>query len=100
MSARLFVGLLVIIELSACAPVPLERAEEECFERARAASRPRGEAYIGANSAGGGYGGLRVSVSSDFIQGRDPSQVYESCVYQKSGLHPSQPLYSRPDWKG
>lgn len=86
--------------LSACGPIPVERAEEMCFQRARLATQPRGEVYVGARSDGGPAFGGEITVSSDFIQGRDPSALYDACVYQKSGQPPRRPLYSRPDWKG
>ncbi|GLL16314.1 hypothetical protein GCM10017577_74960 [Pseudonocardia halophobica] len=42
---------------------------------------------------------MEIEVSSDYLAGRDPAQLYESCVYRQSGQLPSQPLYSRPDWR-
>lgn len=85
--------------LSACAPVSPAEAERICFERARLAAAPRGEVGIGINSRGQTASRLELNLSSDYIRGRDPSAVYDSCVYQKSGQLPSQPLYSRPDWR-
>jgi hypothetical protein len=93
------VVLLGSLSLAACGPIPLERAEEECFQRARLAVQPRGTVEIGA-STGGPHLGADIEVSPDFIQGRDPSDVYNSCVFARSGQPPSQPLYSRPDWRG
>jgi hypothetical protein len=91
--------VLVFIALASCGPIPLERAEEECFQRARLAVQPRGTVEIGASTEGP-HLGAEIEVSSDFIQGRDPSDVYNSCVFSRSGQPPSQPLYSRPDWRG
>ena len=91
--------LLLVGLLAACGPIPLQQAEKACFERARLAQRPRGEVFLGANSNGQTNAGLELDISSDFLQGRDPSAVYDQCVYQRSGQPPSQPLYSRPDWK-
>lgn len=91
---------LVLLALAACGPVPVAQAERECFERARLAAAPRGEVGFGVGSDGSSAANLSLSVSSDFLTGRDPSQVYDSCVYQKSGQPPSRPLYSRPDWRG
>lgn len=92
--------LAALAPLAACGPVPLPQAEEACFQQARLATRPRGEVGIGVDSTGkvGAMG--EVTISSDFIQGRDPAQVYDTCVFQKSGQMPSRPLYERPDWKG
>lgn len=94
-----FLSLPLVLGLAACAPMSVQRAEEVCFERARLALRPRGEAYVGATTEGPAYG-LEVEITSDYLQGRDPAQVYDACVFQKSGQMPSRPLYSRDDWKG
>ncbi len=97
-----FAGIAVLGALAACGPVTREQAETECFERARLATQPRGEVYVGTTTGQGGgpYAGGKVEISSDFIQGRDPSALYDSCVFNRSGQPPSQPLYTRPDWKG
>ena len=58
-----------------------------------------GEIRAGLGSDGEAAGGFDIAVSSDFLMGRDPAQVYDSCVYQQSGQLPSQPLYSRSDWR-
>jgi hypothetical protein len=100
---RLFLPALLVAAtalLSACAPIPVDRAEKECFERARLTAHPRGMVSLGVGSGGRTAAGLSLSVSSDYLQGRDPSAVYDSCVYQKSGQPPRQPLYTRLDWKG
>ncbi|NHB75428.1 hypothetical protein [Rhodobacter calidifons] len=89
-----------LLSLTACGPIPLAEAERQCFERARLAQQPRGEVSVGATSAGRATAGLEVNVSSDFLLGRDPAAVYESCVMAKAGEPPSRPLYARPDWKG
>lgn len=86
--------------LLACGPIPLPQAERECFQRARLAQQPRGEVGVGVGSDGKVRSRFEMTVTSDFIQGRDPSAVYDSCVFQKSGQPPSRPLYSFPDWKG
>ena len=85
--------------VAACGPVSLPQAERACFETARLAQHPRGKVGVGVDSNGKVGGGFELNISSDYLQGRDPSAVYDQCVYQKSGLPPSQPLYSRPDWK-
>ena len=69
-------------------------------ERARLAQQPRGEVAVGVGPDGKARSSLKLEVTSDFIMGRDPSAVYDSCVYQKSGQVPSRPLYSFPEWKG
>ena len=92
-------SFILVMLLVACGPVSVQQAEKACFERARLAQQPRGTVGLGVNSNGKTSGLLDLQVSTDFLQGRDPSAVYDQCVYQKSGLPPSQPLYSRSDWK-
>ncbi|MBL4915658.1 hypothetical protein [Szabonella alba] len=92
-------ALLTVPALAACAPVPLDRAERQCLRDAELASRPRGEIAIGTGT-GGPQGRFEVDISSDFLLQRDPSAVYARCVQNLSGLPPSQPLYTRTDWKG
>jgi hypothetical protein len=94
--AGLLLGSLV---LAGCGPMSLAEAERQCFERARLAKQPRGEVSVGASSNGRTSAGLELNVSSDFLLGRDPSAVYESCVMNKAGEPPSRPLYMRPDWR-
>lgn len=86
--------------LAACGPIPLEQAEYECAERARLAQQPRGTVHIGVNSDGGTYLGGEIGVSSDYLQGRDPAQVYDQCVYQRSGQMPNRPFYTLPIAQG
>ncbi|MCB2122578.1 MAG: hypothetical protein KDE06_07290 [Rhodobacteraceae bacterium] len=85
--------------LAACGPMSVERAEDACFERARLAAGPRGMIAAGAGS-GGAKAKIKLELSSDYVLGRDPSALYDACVYQKSGQPPRQPLYTRRDWKG
>lgn len=78
----------------------LAQAERQCFERARLAQQPRGEVSLGMNSEGKAAGGFELEISSDYLMGRDPAAVYETCVMQKAGQAPSRPLYQMPGWKG
>lgn len=98
MIRALLLGLPVI--LLGCGPIPLAQAERECFQRARLAQQPRGEVAVGIGSDGRTRTRFEATVTSDFLQGRDPSAVYDSCVVQKSGEFPSRPLYSFPEWRG
>jgi len=91
-------GLLTV--LGACAgKVPLAQAEAQCAHEARYATAPRGHVTLGAGTGGARLGG-EITVSSDFLLRRDPAQVFERCVIQRAGQQPSQPLYTRTDWKG
>jgi len=91
--------LIAVILLAACGPVPLEQAERECLQDARLAVHPRGEIGFGVGS-NGPSADLDLTISTDYLLGRDPSAVFDACVINKSGQRPSQPLYSRSDWKG
>ena len=77
----------------ACTPQPMdpEKAAERCEERARAAQGPTGEVRVGVNSNDGPFAGASVGVSSDFLQGRDPQAVYQSCVMRLTGNAPIRP---------
>lgn len=99
-SARRLVPLCLPALLLACGPMSQHAAEERCFQTARAAAGPTGEGAIGIGSGGRSRGKLEVTISSDWLTGKDPSAVYETCVMSKSGQAPSRPLYSRSDWKG
>lgn len=90
----------VLLGLAACSPVPVAQAERICLDDARAARSPQGEVGFGVGSGGfrGGY--LSIGVSSDYIAGRDPSDVYNNCVMRRSGQMPTRPLYEQPGWRG
>ncbi len=91
-------GILAVVTLcSACGPVPLALAEQQCIESAQLAQRPRGSIGIVADSRGNVGANLTIGVSSDYVQGRDPDQVYATCVQNKSGMRPSQPFSALPE---
>ncbi len=91
--------LFPLILLAGCGPMTLADAERDCFERARLAQQPRGSVMVGGTNHGA-VAGLDITISSDYLSGRDPSQVYDSCVMSKAGQPPSRPLYDMPGWKG
>jgi hypothetical protein len=88
-----------LIALSACGPVSQETAERQCFERARLAQQPRGEVAVGFGSEGMSSS-VEIAVSDDFLLGRDPVAVYETCVVQKTGVSPIQSLAMREAARG
>ena len=93
---RSILALLVLLPLIACGPVSREQAERECLHTARLAQQPRGSVGIGVDSRGKVQPQFDVTVSSDYLSGRDPSQVYDSCVMRRSGQMPSRPFSSIP----
>lgn len=78
--------------LTACGPVSPELAARQCEERARAATGPTGEIGLGVSTNGDARAGFEIGVTSDYLQGRDPYEVYETCVRQKTGQGPIRPL--------
>ena len=85
--------LLLPLVLAACTPPLLspDQAAQVCERQARAAQGPTGNATIGVNSSGEVSTGIAIGVSSDFLTGRDPQQVYEDCVFARSGQAPIRP---------
>ncbi|GLS88127.1 hypothetical protein GCM10010873_31010 [Cypionkella aquatica] len=93
---RQAIALLALLPMIACGPISREEAERACFERARLAQQPRGELGVGIGSDGRRHGFGEITISSDYIQGKDPDQVYQNCVYHRSGEMPSRPFTSIP----
>jgi len=87
------VAPFLLLSLAACeAPVVSpERAAEICEERARAAQAPTGNVTVGTNSRSGVSAGLEVGISSDLLAGRDPLEVYNECVFDRTGTAPIRP---------
>ncbi|SEW28535.1 hypothetical protein SAMN04488515_2026 [Cognatiyoonia koreensis] len=83
--------VLLSFAITACTPMSPERAADRCEERARGAQAPEAELTIGANSNSGPFAEGSISITSDFVQGRDPLAVYESCVFQLTGELPIRP---------
>ncbi|MBM3615587.1 MAG: hypothetical protein FJX28_09190 [Alphaproteobacteria bacterium] len=92
--------LVALPPLAACGPLPVDQAELLCVERANEARRPRGEIALGVGSGGKAVGALDVTVSTDFLLGRDPAQVFDACVKARSGQVPTRPLDAQPGWVG
>ena len=90
------------VALAACGPIPLAQAERVCMEDAYLAQAPRGSIGVGVGSGGHSraYGSFEISVSSDYLTGRDPAEVYATCVQRRSGQLPTRPLYDHPGWAG
>ena len=97
------IAILALLPLaasvSACGPVPVDQAEASCQSNARLAERPRGSVTMGAGAGSdgfsGGFGRVELDISSDYLMGRDPAEVYRSCVMRRSGQLPRQPYYSQ-----
>lgn len=98
------IALILPLGLAACGPVPVEQAERSCLRDAELAQRPRGEVAIGVGTGGRGgtstVGRVGIEMTSDYIMGRDPSEVFTRCVVNRSGQMPTQPLTAQPGWRG
>ena len=58
---------------------------------------------MGVGSGSGGtrsYGSVELEISSDYIRGRDPSDVFNRCVQRRSGQKPERVLADQPGWRG
>lgn len=82
---------LLLLALVACAPPTPERAAAICEERARKAAGPTGGITVGVNSEDGPFTEVEIGISSDYLAGRDPMEVYVSCVYDLTGAAPIRP---------
>ena len=95
----------LLAALAACGPIPVEQAERVCLRDAELAQRPRGEVVLGVGSGShgrrGGFGGaVDLEISSDYIMQRDPSDVFNRCVVNRSGRTPTRVLADQPGWRG
>ena len=45
-------------------------------------------------------GALDMTISTDFLLGRDPAQVFDACVKARSGQFPTRTLDDQPGWVG
>ena len=89
-----------LLALTACGPIPVDQAERLCIADAEAAQHPRGSVGFGIDQAGHTAANLDISISSDFLTGRDPDQVYARCVLGRSGQYPVRPFSALPGSHG
>lgn len=84
---------VLLLALAACDLPPPDpaRVAAQCEARARAAQGPTGQVAVGTNSRTGGFGRVAVGISSDFLTGRDPVEVYNECVMSRTGAAPIRP---------
>ncbi len=90
-------ALLPLALLAACGPMPVDQAMKQCVEPARLAQAPRGTVGITADSDGNVGTSFTIGISSDYLQGRDPDQVFDACVRNRSGQPPLYPFSSMPE---
>lgn len=97
MILRPLAALPVLALLVACGPMPVDQAMKQCIEPARLAQKPRGEIGIRMDSHGNVGTRFEIGISSDYLQGRDPDQVFAQCVQNRSGQPPLYPFSSMPE---
>ncbi|MDE0307420.1 MAG: hypothetical protein OXI87_21445 [Albidovulum sp.] len=74
-------------------PVSVEAAMAICEDRAlQAAASPKTAIGFGFNSAGEVRTGFAISATTDYISGRRPAEVFETCVLERSGEPPTRTL--------
>jgi len=93
---RMYLMPLVLLPLASCGPIPVAEAESICYNDARMATGPHGAIGFGVDSNGNTSTGLSIGISSDYLLGRDPDQVYANCVFNRSGQMPTRPFSSLP----
>lgn len=92
-----------LLALGACGPVPVGQAERSCVQRANDALGPRSNISLGV--VGDRHGirptsSVSVAISTDALAGRDPSEVFNRCVIDRSGQFPTRQLTDQPGWRG
>jgi len=56
---------------------------------------------VGSGGGGSRLGGsVDLEISSDYIMQRDPSDVFNRCVVNRSGQMPTRVLADQPGWRG
>ena len=97
MMRGIVISAIAATGLAACTkpePITVEQAMAQCTERAHAAVKPDVSVGVGV---GVGHKvrtgvGIGIGVSTDYLKGTDPNEVYETCVVAKSGVKPTAPL--------
>jgi hypothetical protein len=80
--------------LAACALPPPDAAltADRCEARVGGAShRSTAQVTVGTNSRSGGFYDASVGVTFESLQGLDPVQAYERCVFERTGELPIRP---------
>ncbi|MFZ5752131.1 MAG: hypothetical protein ACOY5U_13855 [Pseudomonadota bacterium] len=84
--------------LTACTPLPVERAEALCRADARRTVAPlRGTVRTGF-ADGALASRVELELGTPDAAGRDPAAEFDACVLRRSGQRPSRPLYEQPGW--
>ena len=79
---------LLLLGAACAGPVTTEQALKQCAARAEAAKGPQTNVGVGISSRGGVSTGIGFAVTGDFLRGRAPEDVFETCVIDKTGSPP------------
>ncbi|WP_417808493.1 hypothetical protein [Thioclava sp.] len=90
---RTMAVLALPLVVSACAPVPVETAERQCYTQYAPKAPISGEGRMGATTDGA-YTKMELQLNLGGTAQGDASAAYDACVYRKSGRMPTRPLYS------
>lgn len=88
---------LILLILVACGPVSIEQAERDCAARAYLAQKPQSSVSVRFNSDGTQQLGGSFGVSTDYLAGRDPMDVFRACVKDRSGQVTSRSYLDYPN---
>ena len=94
---RPYAALFGLGLLAACEPVSLAQAEKSCVADAQLAQRPRGSAAFGMGSDGQVGASFTLGISSDYLQNRNPDDVFAACVQRRAGQAPTRPFSAMPE---
>ncbi|PZQ96747.1 MAG: hypothetical protein DI533_14260 [Cereibacter sphaeroides] len=93
-TALVIVAALIV---TGCGKLTVQQAESRCLLEARQVRNP----FAGSEVAvGTGYKAtIDLTISTDYLNGRDPNDVFASCVRRRSGQLPTRPVYDQPGWR-
>ncbi|MCV2874771.1 hypothetical protein OE810_00740 [Rhodobacteraceae bacterium XHP0102] len=92
MRALPLIALALLVACGPPKPPTMAQAEAQCRQRADAATGPQTQISVGVGT-GGTSAGVQIGLSSDYLAGRDPEDVYTTCVTRLTGQAPETPLY-------
>lgn len=82
---------LLPFALTACAPVPVERAMEQCERQVGLSDGIAGQVSVGVGT-GGPRTGVSLVITDDIFDPKTPEEFFARCVRAKSGQSPTRPL--------
>ena len=82
---RALTTIAILTAVAGCDPRPMTHAEalEFCHDKADAAAGPQGQVGV-RSDATGVTPSLSISLSSSFLRGDDPQEVFDTCMNELS----------------